>query len=126
MNWRDVPNLFANGNFRVRIKWKNGDTEIVPLYVNSEGRAIAELNKNSGIENRAYPYQFVGLIARKIEDMTDEERQKLTVPDSFKNRLKYYWVSLSNPMTKVDFLYLLSRGVYPFEWDETVIDSNAL
>ena len=124
MNWKDVPNLFANGKFRIRIRWNNGDTEIVPLYVNSEGRAIAELNKNGGLENRTYPYQFVGLIARKIDDLSDEEQKE------YDELCEWDYVEYHSQTFRIktdeSFLYLLSIRVYPFEWDETVIDSKTL
>lgn len=121
-SWKDYPQFFANGKFKVRID--NGDNglvkdiagiEVAGLEVDYETVLVC-VNKIG--ETTDFPvYPNVGqctLIARKIKDMSDEE-----VVKQFPNTDP---ISLSEAVTKEpsmmfadDFLYLLSIGCYPFD-----------
>lgn len=137
---KEHPHLFANGEFRVRIKWDNGDKEIVPLKINTKGKAIAGLESSKYTNKPSpWPYNFDGLIARPIEDMTDEEiSEVMGEPNPEKLRpqdIDYYRGQL---LLKSDTDSLLGRhernmadiGVYfgpQFHFDDgTVIDKNKL
>ena len=115
MNWKEHAHLFANGKFRY--KTKRGFVDKIRSYY--------DLREKTG-NNKAYGFNIMtrmneieALIARKIEDMTDEELDEL-----------YEWA----PISTIDysepseddvkdickeitdgFLYLLSIGVYPFD-----------
>ena len=118
-NWKDVPHLFANGKFKIKIK---GFTN---LHIQKYD-CINDVYNLDVINNEAPPKDCT-LIARKIEDMTDEEFKNMpSYTDQFSknftvNWLKKYW----NEILITDFIYLLSIGVYPFSqyhFGETVID----
>ena len=107
-NWKDVPHLFIG--FMILSKSTNSSFPF-------RGRDIDEgLHKREGIT----------LIARKVEDMTDEELNTsfLVTKDSMIRNLSK--LAIDEQLWSKDFLYLLSIGVYPFSQkhfeDETVID----
>ena len=122
-NWKYVPHLFANGKFSAKY--------LHHKKLNIHGfRLTPKCNLFLEFDNIG---SFCGkvsectLIARKIEDMTDEEFKNMpSYTDKFSknftvNWLKKYW----NEILITDFIYLLSIGVYPFSqyhFGETVID----
>lgn len=129
MNWKDVPNLFANGRFKVKYIESNFlYFEYIELYTGIEFNDTITTDKTCGV-----PIQDCTLVARKIEDMTDEEIETLydkapigtpsgELPTD--DEIKEYSSDVRD-----GFLYLLSIGVYPFDQKhfETgeVIDINS-
>ena len=111
MNWKEHANLFANGKFHV--KWDDKTLSVWGIFQDCFHAEIIDNDKE-------YDGLFTPeisqctLIARKIEDMTDEEwgerlgfnydRKKDFIKACNKMNLNYY-----------DFLLLLSIGVYPFD-----------
>ena len=122
-NWKDVPHLFANGKFKA----KNKDDEIFSIRGVDISPNIENIEMNCLVGSSSYLIKDCTLMARKIEDMTDEEFKNMpSYTDKFSknftvNWLKKYW----NEILITDFIYLLSIGVYPFSqyhFGETVID----
>ena len=118
MNWKDVPHLFANGRFSY-VK-KGHASKITSFY---DLRNKFDNSEAIGFNNFTRLNEIESLIARKIEDMTDEEkirRQELSMYDEDNYPIE----------SPESFLYLLSIGVYPFDQkhfeDGTVIDSATL
>lgn len=132
MDWKTVPHLFANGKFGFRYK---DYAEFGPQF-----RIIGEpdfFDMQIIISEPDLEIDFTEcqLIARKTEDMTDEECKtcqglKITsvdVDDIYK--ISGNFVDTVSPLESPEsFMYKLSIGVYPFEWpkDETVIDKDTL
>ena len=120
MNWKDVPNLFINNSFKIRFDQDHAQHNLEGEIVDLTTEILFELER-IGTD--------CTLIARKIEDMSDEELNRWIL---FRAKGRIPMIArlekdarLGN-LRSVDFLYLLSRGVYPFEWDETVIDTATL
>ena len=112
MNWKDVPNLFANGKFELVFGGKHRHK--------FEAFHLSQIVSTHELFPNAYQ-----LIARKIEDMTDDElkihrEKQICIPD-----MEGVYRFRETPES---FLYALSVGCLPemFEWDETVIDSKTL
>lgn len=109
--WRQYPHLFANGKFDIRVDSDAFDDTCDPVQF----IRISNL----------YKQEFLTLIARKIEDMTDEEVYKLYDiapighPDDFSEDLENEedreFVKENCKHVTDGFLYLLSIGVYPFD-----------
>lgn len=126
MNWKDVPQLFANGKFK--IKYIYFDEEIIEVLDGDMADGVKKYNE-----------QDYTLIARKIDNLTDKESKNLFDYQGFSNPMKGAFSSITkktmgiksfndNPTVK-SFIYLLSIGVYPFSqshFGETVIDINSL
>lgn len=120
MNWREHPQLFANGQFSL---WYAPRKQVVGYHGITEHFFRGKYdNKYSGrVEIRhsvnhisAADIKDCTLIARKIEDMTDEEYNKrdqiiYTVRDGVYGMVKF------RDESPESFLYLLSIGVYPFD-----------
>ena len=111
MNWKDYPHLFANGEFKIK-----------HIYFDEEIIEVLDGDMADGVKK--YNEQDYTLIARKIEDITDEE---------IYNFYSDYEILIGQregeEMSIRDFLYLLIIGVYPFSqshFGETVIDINTL
>ena len=116
-SWKDVPNLFANGKFLcalphfINLRIEMYDT-LANMYCLSDVKGWHKISDCT-------------LIARKIEDMTDDElkihrEKQICIPD-----MEGVYRFRETPES---FLYALSVGCLPemFEWDETVIDSKTL
>jgi hypothetical protein len=124
-NWKEVPHLFANGKFQVITsdvvmniygieRWltKNGIDSFV-LILEKDGAKIKE-----GIDS-------CELIARRIEDMTDEETALSSRYGHPNNpNVPHIWESIRSLMSEhasvdffnpTEFLQLLDLGVYPFD-----------
>ena len=127
MNWKEYAYLFTNGNFKL----KTDKGSIVNLTGINNGVLI--------VKNRTTANEIAddcALIARKIEDMTDEEMSKALsyvnldpmydkIREIYENPYDFIVTHLTG-RTDV-FLYLLSIGVcIPHFWDETVIDIKTL
>lgn len=131
------PHLFANGKFKVRFD-ANVDYEIregSTWKLNTDKLQVIESQITSPCT----------LIARPIDDMTDEEYRELPLDEDSRWYYERYiqdklsrtgeiaWLkrklSEGKGMTKYD-LYLLSIGVYPFDQshfeDGTVINSREI
>ena len=130
-NWKDAPNLFANGEFYAKV-----NTHIMPIIGFADGH-INMIHGDCFIlrnQSKQHVYKFTSectLIARKIEDMTGDEIDKLKAGDAPAVRMPkmILGVNFESYLTD-DFLYLLSIGVYPFDQshfeDGTVIDRATL
>ena len=125
MNWKDVPHLFANGKFNVKS----------PRIITGKFDGIEEGEVDSWViysRGQVAMLDECTLIARKIEDMTDNECHKvirIEKYDSSADILREYSNEVTvNPKVET-FLYMLSIGVYPFDqshFGESVIDSKTL
>lgn len=109
MNWKDYPNLFANGKFSYRC---------YPLV--KESKPFTEWNyaMKKFIREDAYDFK---LIARPISDMNDEELidyENLCEPDIHFKYNRFHTLFMPHPKS---FMYLLSIGVYPLSDTTDVI-----
>lgn len=115
LNWRDVPYFFAGGEFELKESDRNQKDgfcykKLTPQYLQMINDGIDNINKHQ-------------LIARPIEDMSDEERFEFNSISDFDleidtgKELHYY-------PTPEPFIYLLSIGVYPLPNTEGVIFRN--
>lgn len=113
----EMPHVFANGKFRVRIpdnNMKSGyrERELTPHIVQTSRDGILQPNLSN-----------CQLIARPIESLTDEEWQEMLD----KRMASWDGREWSVINTFDAGLHLLSIGVYPFDqshFGETVIDSR--
>ena len=133
--WKDVPYLFANGNFKIKVESEyNNNQEEIFEFIGVEGVTLI-LFKNGQTVNLISDY--CTLIARPVSDMTDDELYKCEDlwHDAVYNYGEYC-VSAKEALQNQGefdlptFLYLISIGVYPFDQHdfetETVIDINTL
>lgn len=108
--WKDVPYFFTNGKFQFIDNWLERETLTGSMQykggtwlLNENGEEVSDANDCT-------------LIARKIEDMTDEEWLKVKFPKRVLGdktmRLKWFKFQV---LTADDLDYLLSIGVYPFD-----------
>jgi hypothetical protein len=123
--WKEVPHIFANGKFKVieNITGDNVISDLTGIAIVTDGiRALTELGWSAWVKDCT-------LIARKIEDMTDEE---------YNEHQQIVW-TINNPINGIrigqyespeSILYLLSIGVYPFDQSAfgrgDVLDINTL
>ena len=127
MNWEKHAYLFTNGEFKIQV----GETICDIIAWNTHGR----FSLYGDEERKEIKLMHCTLIARKIEDMTDEEIIESLPFKCLKD--------IANPthirMMEIDknsflrsgrmMLYMLSIGVYPFDqshFGETVIDIKTL
>lgn len=113
MNWKEKPELFANGKFRVK---SGGATYLFDGWSYSRQwiRGLNVARKNSGFDMIFPEYENVKLIARPISDMEEDEydhHQQIiyTIRDDVYGKVMYRRESVES------FLYLISIGVYPFD-----------
>jgi len=117
MNWKENPHLFANGTFQVKheqlgLRYITGhDFENRIFWCGWLGLAVSECT----------------LIARHIDDMTDEEWETSNLMRKRSKEMRLKWLK-TVVLSAEDMLYLLSIGVYPFKWptDGSVVDMNTL
>lgn len=136
---QEHSHLFANGEFKI----KDDEGNILKIWgftKNPTNKNLSVFHVYEEIDDRLHhavrPTDQCTLIARPIEDMTDEEWDKIIniggrggftrsqrkglVKRGIRNKTLYL----------NEFLYLLSIGVYPFNQshfeDGTVIDSTTL
>ena len=101
MNWKDHPHLFANGKFKI----KAPDGIVYRAYgIKSNGWILTyDQYQNDEWEN----IEYCTLIARKMGDMTGEERDEwlkdMHGTGSFITDESY------------STAYILSIGIYPFD-----------
>ena len=124
-SWKDVAHLFCNGKFKV--KWSDIVWNLIGLEYDY-GLLLQQETHGDTCQR----FKNCTLIARKIEDMSDQEFKNIpSYTDQFSksftvNWMKKYW----NEIMITDFIYLLSIGVYPFDQshfqDGTVIDIKTL
>ena len=125
MNWKDAPHLFVNGKFKFT---DDGETvwEIID-YETAYKRMYAVTNQSD--TGRIF-MKHCTLIARKIEDITDEELTQFIWGDLFYEQClpPRKAIEIDSEHETGVFLALLSLGVYPFDQshfeDGTVIDIN--
>lgn len=128
MDWKDQPNLFANGMFRVNTPSGNVSWPLMGAYINAAGKWSLEW-ENTSNQLVSTPAENCTLIARKIEDMTDEEVELMTQSDPVNARDYLKEGTLNGGILSGRYLlHLLSIGVYPFDQshfqDGTVLDSK--
>lgn len=105
---KEYPNHFTNGRFKVKIK---GFTNLKIQRYDCENNLFTL----DVIHNEKKPKNCT-LIARKIEDMTDEELQKAMEKSIYE--CEVYDLKDVEYVAKNGgrmMLYLLSIGVYPFD-----------
>ena len=117
-DWKDVPHLFANGNFKIEIHYKKDDKEIYDFdYTNL-------------LEATLYP-DHCRLFARKIEDMTLEEVQSMPHLQNIDSSEKDFWIKRiirranEGTLELNEVLHLTSIAVYPLhqsDFGKNVID----
>ena len=129
-NWKDVPHLFANGKFKIQV----GETICDIIAWNTHGR----FSLYGDEERKEIKLMHCTLIARKVDDISDEEIKWFLINEKYPTSKPYVddmrqfiptWAN-NNEFTQDQFLHLLSIGVYPFSQkhfeDETVIDIKTL
>jgi len=126
-DWKDVPHLFANEKFFVKLK-KNDKiyNRRIDGYTNRLEDRFVDFPHTGCFhisDGSRYLVEDCTLIARKIEDMTEAEFEKWNeIHDTFYTDEFYY----PNPEA---FIFLLNKGVYPFDqsdFGKTVIDIKTL
>jgi len=124
-NWKEVPHLFANGMFKVQVSTILGLKDEVFFGIHPRNHTIdlGTFYESKGVDDCT-------LIARRIEDMTDEEVRNLSFYKLYSGGIGSFRKT-HLPHTAgytEDLMYLLSRGVYPFEWpdDGSVTDPKTL
>lgn len=122
---KEYPNHFANGRFKVKIK---GFTNLKIQRYDCENNLFTL----DVIHNEKKPKNCT-LIARKIEDMTDEELYSYMGADEGFDRNELIrnakMNASANTYHNMADLDLLSIGVYPFDqshFGETVININEI
>lgn len=118
---KEYPHLFANGKFKVEIHWSKGK-KVIDAFI-AERLPIAN----------SYPADCT-LIARPIEDMTDEEIRNIpryiTLNSVEEEKEEVCYKCKYGTLGYKDFIYLLSIGVYPFDQkafqNGTVININKI
>lgn len=125
MNWMQHPQLFCTGNFKaIDNQWD--DPQKPAKIIGYSGRFDSFILEDDSEEGYFADVNYCQLIARKIEGMTNEEKEnckEFTDKAKFDSGLYYehYWEML---------IYILSIGVYPFDQshfeDGTVLDSREL
>lgn len=120
------PNLFTNGKFRVKVS--TGEKEhqkLKPRRIIGIRRKLRDWIITETLETKkegSFEVKYCTLIARKIEDMTDEEFNEWEERKYAPDQKDPY---LSSPYSMI---YLLSISVYPFDQshfkDGTVININ--
>ena len=134
MNWEEHAHLFANGKFKV--KYDSGYEKLTRRIIGIRRTLRDWVLVESEIEGKegACEIEYCTLIARKIEDMTDEEWIS-QLPDVLKDKADPQYIRQmetdKNSYLRSGrmLLYMLSIGVYPFDqshFGETVIDIKTL
>lgn len=104
MNWKDNPNLFANGKFKIK------HANFLDMPVRIEG-----IDGNHFIAERLQcNINYCTLIARPLSDMNDDERAQW----------KHFIYDDKAPRSMISryanqTAWLLSIGVYPFDEENT-------
>jgi len=118
MNWKDMPNLFANGKFSIKENKFN-----FPENIEIEGYSTEFHGCFLILNGALINVRYCTLVARKIEDMTDEEVRKcptfteqgITPLEEIRYRLMVWANYHYADMPAVVQNYLLSIGIYPFD-----------
>lgn len=121
MDWKERPELFCNGKFQIRenVTGDNIVSRFIGIHKVTDGiRVSTELGWSAWLKD-------CQLIARRIEDMTDEEW------DNFLERGYARWNGREfNLLDRAGiYLELASIGVYPFDqrhFADSVIDKKTL
>src|SRR5690625_24728 len=122
LHWRDYPQLFANGKFKSLVTYGNGEQETQDIDV-----YCLDFGDGRGETLNDIPIRMNTLIARHIDDMTDEEWETSNLMRKRSKEMRLKWLK-TVVLSAEDMLYLLSIGVYPFKWptDGSVVDMNTL
>jgi len=112
MKWKDHPNLFANGKFKIRF-YSNYHKEFMQTILGCA-------NLGSVVDEKST------LIARRLKDMTDAEKKEAErMVDEVAIPFALKCISEDTPPFTQDasvLMYLLSIGAYPF--DQSVFDTG--
>lgn len=128
-DWKEVPHLFCNGKFKAVLIKDQSQTPRDIVGINTDGdyttiTLVYNKDDYDSYPNSRYP-EDCQLIARKIEDMSDEEFNHYDMI-CYTIRSKDGIIQLRKDSPE-SFLYLLSIGVYPFDqshFGKTVLTSN--
>jgi hypothetical protein len=118
--WKEYPHLFANGKFKI----KHQTNEILGYEAfYSRSNIIMASHPSIKLRDMPLPLIYCTLLARKIEDMTDEEIKWFVIKwhgqwnkpyiDDMRHHLPR-WAE-RNHLEAYQFLQLISIGVYPFD-----------
>ena len=110
-NWKEYPYLFANGKFKIQV----GETICDIIAWNTHGR----FSLYGDEERKEIKLMHCTLIARKIEDMTEEEflncAKIMNEPVNNESAQSFQqFINEEGWLPSNVFLYILSIGVYPF------------
>ena len=134
MDWKEHAHLFANRKFQAMT-----DSEVYPIsgFYFGFGGGYLILENHTGHINKQV--KDCTLIARKIEDMTDEETSYFGRYGYADNRQPEVWQNIRDIMSEhaskdffspSEFIQLLDFGFYPFDQkgfdNGTVIDIKTL
>ena len=111
--WKDNAHLFANGKFKCLYNHIGKDWVAEIRGIDMSGFIIKlEPLKTT----RTSHFEYCTLIARKIEDMTDDEIYEMTQSDPVNARDYLKGGTLNGGILSGRYLlHLLSIGVYPFD-----------
>jgi hypothetical protein len=115
--WKEVPHIFANGKFKVieNITGDNVISDLTGIAIVTDGiRALTELGWSAWVKDCT-------LIARKIDDMTDDEIIQSLPFEVLKDKADPEYIR-QKELEKNSYLrsmrmclYMISIGVYPFD-----------
>jgi len=131
MNWKKHAYLFTNGMFRGFCTEERKTSWAITGHNRRVGSGITymELEDEYCFPIKT-PVDTLQLVARKIEDMTDEEKEEFLQRGEHHNDDIIFESVHADFMSTTAFLYILSIGVYPFDQSDfengTVIDINTL
>lgn len=123
-SWREVPHLFTNKKFKCLCDQEGDEIWIITgIELGLSENSIYISMKDEYGYHVETPLDSIILIARKIEDMTDEELAK---SEKLWHDVVYYYdgdrsISAKQAIEMIsesDFqtaMYLLSIGIYPFD-----------
>lgn len=127
-DWKEVPHLFVNGEFNVKIGRLLGSLNQIEWHEESERYLIY-------VERRWFDISNCTLIARKIDDMTLEEVRSMPHLQNIDSDEKDFWIKRYINQANKDTMFLgeainlKSIGVYPLpqsHFGKTVIDIKTI
>lgn len=118
MNWKDNPNLFANGKFKIE-RWGEEYTPHAFIHDNNGKLGIAIYPLDSECQTSWILLdKDIILIARPISDMSDDEvmsisKKVIGTPETLKEIWEYKAAVEPKNLSFGVVKHLLDHGVYP-------------
>lgn len=126
-SWKDVPQLFANGKFQISISDYTGIENDIWKFEGVISKSIFLERghyEEESFEHFQTELENCNLIARRIENMSNEESKQFDELEEEMNLGRWYF-----PHPEC-FFFLLDKGIYPFDQSHfdtgEVIDINTL